>query len=421
MNCTIRENIEIIDVDTAIKNINYILKNENKTLNIDFEEIANFIRTQKSTMFFIDTELGGVSENNLEDAEYVWLDTGIQYRDKLPIFISLYNSSESPGHFEGFFVGTAPVLASQLIRKSKWAESKINQNCKKFMEKYEWKTADREIHDLMNKINVGVVNTNNTEIEKKRIEKEYENTPTMVTEDIRNQLMVYNWKTEQGLDRYIKIVGARILTLIKQKKEEYYIMNNIKSVVINTGLLNVFGVDIYVLYKYHAKYERYIAYKIIEGKNDIINEGFSQEQACKTIKPISFFDSKKYFEANIDDFDINYKALNHIIDERRDRFDESIKDIAQDTIAVKIQNALELGIKMQQRDRTYIKPIYNAKINDIAWVIPLYIFKSVMEEPELVLVVYRDSTVFWEVKTVLPYDDVLKDRIIDLSLYGNMW
>ncbi len=163
-----------------------------------------------------------------------------------------------------------------------------------------------------------------------------------------------------------------------------------------------------------------MAYKIIEGKNDRINECFTHEQAQQEIKPITFFDSKNYFEATLEQFDINYKALNHIIDDRRERFPDEIKDIAEDSLAVKIQNALTLGLKMQQRDRTYIKPIYSARINDISWVIPLHIFKSMTEEPELVLVVYK-ADLFWEIKTVLPYNDEVKDRIINLALYQQMW
>ncbi len=140
----------------------------------------------------------------------------------------------------------------------------------------------------------------------------------------------------------------------------------------------------------------------------------------KQDKPITFFDTKNYFEASYEQFDINYKALYHIIDERRERFPDEIKDIAEDSLAIKIQNALSLGLKMQERDRTYIKPIYSARIKDISWVIPLHIFNSIIEEPELVLVVYK-SDIFWEIKTVLPYDDEVKDRIINLALYQQMW
>jgi hypothetical protein len=43
-----------------------------------------------------------------------------------------------------------------------------------------------------------------------------------------------------------------------------------------------------------------------------------------------------------------------------------------------------------------------------------------MEEPELVLVVRRNKE-FYEIKTIIPYDDELKDRITALSLYNGLW
>jgi hypothetical protein len=163
-----------------------------------------------------------------------------------------------------------------------------------------------------------------------------------------------------------------------------------------------------------------MAYKIMESKSDYLENGFSKEQILKDIRPINFFDEETYFTASIDDFDINHRSLQHIIEERRERFPENVRSLSSNTIATKLNNALELGLKMQKRDRNYAKPIYSTKTKSISWLMPLHINNELMEEPELVLVVRRNKE-FYEVKTIIPYDDELKDRITALSLYNGMW
>lgn len=44
----------------------------------------------------------------------------------------------------------------------------------------------------------------------------------------------------------------------------------------------------------------------------------------------------------------------------------------------------------------------------------------IMKYPELVMVVRRSGD-FYEIKTILSYDDELKDRITALSLYSKLW
>ena len=51
---------------------------------------------------------------------------------------------------------------------------------------------------------------------------------------------------------------------------------------------------------------------------------------------------------------------------------------------------------------------------------PFHINTDLLEEPELVLII-RKNHEFFEVKTILPYDDKMKDRITSLSLYSKLW
>jgi hypothetical protein len=217
------------------------------------------------------------------------------------------------------------------------------------------------------------------------------------------------------------VIGCRLIQLIEQDNQQYYVLNNIKSAIINTGLLNQFGADIHILYRYNVTQKLYIAYKIIESKKDYIDNGFTKEQTLHEIVPINFFDEgEEVFDVTIDDFDVNHRSLLHIIEERRERFPQNVQSLSDNTIATKINNALELGLKMQKRDRNYAKPTYSSKTKTISWMMPLHINKELTEEPELVLVIRKNGD-FYEIKTIIPYDDNLKDKITALSLYNGLW
>ena len=104
----------------------------------------------------------------------------------------------------------------------------------------------------------------------------------------------------------------------------------------------------------------------------------------------------------------------------RERFPESIRSQSDSKIAGQIMNALERGIKMQRRDRSFAKASYSGKSGTISWFMPLHIDAPLSEDPELVMVVRRSGD-FYEIKTILSYDDELKDRITALSLYSKLW
>ena len=99
-----------------------------------------------------------------------------------------------------------------------------------------------------------------------------------VTEAIYGRLLFPNWKSMKGLDRYIKIIGARITQLVDAGRTEYFVANKTKSAIVNTGMMDLFGNDFLVLYRYYEKYKTYIAERVIESKQDYLNYGFTKEQ-----------------------------------------------------------------------------------------------------------------------------------------------
>ena len=67
-----------------------------------------------------------------------------------------------------------------------------------------------------------------------------------------------------------------------------------------------------------------------------------------------------------------------------------------------------------------MKPIYSGETGTISWLMPFHIKRTLIEEPELVIVI-RKVDEFFEIKTILPYDDEIKDRITASALYSKIW
>lgn len=402
--------------------------------NCSLEITREFIKTQPFTIFHFDQQLTEKTEND-KKAQIAWMDSGYCYKNE-PIFISLLRHDNI---YCGHYVGTARFLVNGIVNRNGNPGFYRNRYVK-FMNKYYSKiqsrtklNVDEEVNNnkekkskdetqfkmCFEKLGLKVNNNEVLERENDSTKMEYPKALTEVTEEIYKHLLYPNWKSINGLDRYIKICGCRIKQLVEMGKTEYYVQNKIRSVIINTGLLNPFGTDYLVLYRYNEKYKNYMAHMVISGKNDYIDNGFSKEDANVILKPIQFVDYPMHFEAKIDDFDINQKCLIHIIDERRNRFSKDIQNATSNFIYMKIMESLERGLKIQARDNTYAKLSYSGKDGKLSW-FPLHITHDFTQEPELVLVI-RKNREYYEIKTILPYDGELQDRITALSLYSKLW
>lgn len=408
---------------------------------IDISAVVDFIEHEANTHFYIDEKLN-IKEENDKNVKYLWMDTGLMGTAGNPVFLSMIATD---GYYIGHYVGDLKLLSNNIMQFFPTNIRMIRENIEKFKTKYE-KRADKRTRkhlELTNNTNNTeqtvepeikpmteiakqltaqnlIFNDNTNELEHDIIDK-LPSVPKEITEEVIELLMINNWKTVDGLDRYLKIIGCRLIQLIEQNQKEYYILNNIKSAVVNTGLLNQFGADIHIMYRHYMSSNVYVAYKIMDSKMDYLENKFTREQLSQQITPINFFNKgEELFEATKDDFDVNHKSLMHIIEERRERFPENVRNLSANTIATKINNALDLGLTMQKRDRNYAKPSYSTKSGTISWMMPLHINRELTEEPELVLVIRRNKE-FYEIKTIIPYDDEMKDRITALSLYNGLW
>ena len=416
----------------------------------DYKDVIKFMNESSYKIYYVDSKLN-TSIEKTNDCRYVFINTGVRKNiGKSLVYVSfLYNPS---GYFFGGYFGTIEFLLKScasflrlsgvevdrriaVLRKKihseyelyGWNEIQTENNNGMSMEKSNNGTVENIFNSLTIEFNKEVAGDNSKKNSKKNgtsVQRPFvQYSVDNLVDIIYNELLINNWKSKEGLDRYLKIIGSRVQQLMKDNKNEYYIINKFKSAVVNTGLLDKYNNDILVMYKWYVTPGVYRADKVIESKKDLIKEGFTVEQAKMNISPITFFDddSEMYLKnVKFEDFDISQKSLRHILEERRDRFPEDVAMLSDDVLANKIDISLQIGIKMLQRDMTYARPSYSGKLEKICWLMPLHINRSFSEEPELVMVISKEEY-YYEVKTIYSYDDTIKDRITAMELYRIGW
>lgn len=395
----------------------------------DWEEMKNYLTSDTGKkIFYFDSKLKEQDKGDKKSV-YAWVDTGY-CKNRIPIFLSLINHD---GEYSGYYIGTAKNLMEGMCNKDPYHIKEIRRNfdffnrkLNKIMEKRARidKVGDEickvKVCDIAEIMKTNVFDKVDTKKSDGTLDEKISKQYSDVTEEIYNALLYPNWKSMDGLDTYIKVIGRRISQLMAQDRSEYYEKNRMNSVVVNTGLMDQFGSDYLVLYKYHVKQECYVAARVMHSKVDYIEEGFFREQSGIRIKPISFWNEgqNQYLSITYDDLDINSRCLSHVVERSIERLPEVFQGLSADRIVQTLRNAIEVGFRFLEKDRHCAKAIYSG--GKISWLLPFRVNTSYDEEPELVIVI-SESTEFYEVKTILPYDDEVKDKITALSLYHQCW
>ena len=385
-------------------------------------KIKEFCEAQEHTIFYLDENLKLSEDVN---CKYSWIDSGFRTARKEPIFISVVKYDD---YFCGHFVGTSAYLANGVCnRRNGKNKAVIKNNIRKFEQWFLKCINDRKHKDLMeDSIRYEVIINKSIGKIENRISmrsSSFNQNGSLVdelAEEIFNNLKFPNWKSQNGLKRYLLIVGCRLQQVIAQEKKEFYQLNKVGAVV-NTGLIDNFGEDYLLYYKIHLSSQREKSYKpecIIRSRRFYEENGFDVNSV--NLKPISFFDDSSLFMPTIDSFDISSNSLNHIVNERNERFPDNWKRATENQKVTSIKNAILFGTKIQERDKSFAKTIYSTECKSISWLFPLHLNTDFPDDPELVLVLRKIGS-FIEVKTILPYDDEIKDRITATSLYRNVW
>lgn len=386
------------------------------------EGLKAFIdRSPSDAIFYLDSRLNIVGDGDKEDAEYAWVDTGLKDRSKDPILISFARVGRK---YIGYFVGTPAWLMSYIMKKNDIVGDK-DALCEQFMKDYvvcegERKKSGITVDYELDSPGTAITIKKRSFVDADDDDEEYDSAADVVARDVEPLLMVNPFTSFNGLVRYLNVMGSRLYQLREEKKTNYYVDNKKGDCIANTGLLTKYGTDVYIMFGIHIKKELFLPKQILLSKQDWLKAGYTKEQCAIELEPISFADGEKSFTVDIDDIDISLPSLRHIIEDRKDRFPEEMQNLSSAEITTKIKNELELALRVQKIDPTYIKPSYSGRTRGISWLIPFHFGENFLSSPQAVLVAIKNEN-FYNIVTLLPYDNAVKDKITALALYGGTW
>lgn len=232
---------------------------------------------------------------------------------------------------------------------------------------------------------------------------------------------------------YLQILLARFEGKMRTNNliegTHYLKSSNGKNYIINSGLLDIFGNDIYFSFRY-TRIPKDNQYDEVQFQSlDVLtNVRTAKHLGCNAtlsdlyqLEPIRLWDKgDEVFSAKLDEFDfLSMERLLHVTYERRHRYPEAVSSLSADRLFAFIKDSIKIAVKISQIDSEYVKPIfYPCDVTGLEYFIPVHIFSSLSEEPELGVIVNKDLNGVWNVMTVLPYDVLLNNHKM-LTIYSS--
>lgn len=197
--------------------------------------------------------------------------------------------------------------------------------------------------------------------------------------------------------------------------------DNDEYLLVNSKLLNKYAEWIYLLYQIKSKMDKpnnkiikdiYGVY-YLSTLLDISKKNIDISQLpIKALSPVKFYNDKSelIFDGELEDFKLEISSYNfsHIIEKRRERLPEIIKNSSITEISYKIKNSIENAIKMSKADYNYIIPIYNIQSDKIQYMLPLRCTFEFDEQIETVLIVKKTINNEYTLATVLTIEDAFE-------------
>lgn len=236
--------------------------------------------------------------------------------------------------------------------------------------------------------------------------------------------MIYkeSWmvKGNRRFDFYLKNI-IRLLEIERasdgdKKVGNGYMYAKSKSMcILNIGILDIYGNDIYIVDKTpKIKEFKQKNLELVDSKLDLLEIGFSSDEIKQLPEAfdLSKFHKDCIFDANIEDFDfLDNIRMNHIIEERRDRFPDRFKNESVKIMCDKLKEAITLAIKISRTDCRYIVPKYDFERKKIQFMIPFHLDNGLDEPPELAIIVGKQKNI-WCIHTIISIEDAIADARI---------
>lgn len=184
-----------------------------------------------------------------------------------------------------------------------------------------------------------------------------------------------------------------------------------KYIVFNTGLLDKFFHEIYVIvHVIEEKKEKFYRNPyILNSLTDLTKIGFivNGKRVVKQDdlpEPAIFFTNinEVIFHPDIE-IDRNYDKFTHIIEERRERFPREDQERDTTELARKLDNSINYAIAIAKRNYKLVIPMYRPQVAKIQLLMPIYLSGSFTSSPDFALVLDLEDGIYTP-ETILPLD-----------------
>lgn len=458
-NCNLLNNI------ANLKNKSIILRHlarlsSTEVNRIDINEINRRAEQEDHNRYFL-RNMQEIEEHcDRQIAVYRWIDTGYKTQDTEPIWICLVKES---GIWKKARVGTEQQFFAEASEKSmnpntqteniyinnpsediKVAETnkatidEPKSDISSYEELKSYINPDRQIinkHESSQEIQLDtkeslpiepLENIHNLNNQKEQQLQENSSILSMTTSECGNQIIMFDsWNTSHcnALDYYIQIICQRAEEISYVSNDDRIVRSTDGTVtLINTGLLNNLGQDMYIIYKKNGTEITDI--KRVTAKSELMFYGFSKEAVKKNLLPVILWDDEKDLEFNgdeLEDFDFqNRNMMNSAILSLRENFSVSTERYSMEALYNRIINSITLALKIHRRDKRYILPVYDPELKKINFIIPLHVDDYIDDRPEFALVIGDNDSLFYEIKEVIDLETAYI-RAKTVNPYINSW
>jgi hypothetical protein len=203
--------------------------------------------------------------------------------------------------------------------------------------------------------------------------------------------------------------------------------DNQRYCLFNLGLLNIYFRPIYLVVEQKKVDDKVLFANpfVLKKRTMLADIGFTLNGKAVSEKnlpePAQFYDNVNeiIFKPEPEFYDPDEEKLNHIIDERRDRFPDIYKTRSTTELAVILDTAIKCSYELAKRNYKLIVPQYRPQEDKIQYLMPIYLGATFNKLPDFALVLGNESG-YYKPETILELDDAYQNARL-IAKPDNFW
>ncbi len=208
------------------------------------------------------------------------------------------------------------------------------------------------------------------------------------------------------------ILKSYIETVFAKLKNEGKVLRSGdgRYIIFNTNLLDKYFHPMYIVAEVQQAEELEVYFnpvRIGDSRTKLRQYGFENVRP----EPPVFIDSVEEVVFNTSwEIEMDYDSLDHIIEKRRDRFPQEMRDKESHILARKLEAATEFAKAIAQRNYKYIVPIYFPRFDTMSFIMPIFLEGAYTKNPDFALVLQTDAeNKVYIARTILDLDSGYQD------------